>query len=302
MTEFRLASVRDFPDIKDIWKEAFGDEDNSIRFFYQNYTKIENAAVCVAGGTIAAMLTMIPVKAVTRQGKKQDAAMLYAIATRSAFRGNGYSTQLVEYSHQLLAKKNINIAVLVPAEDTLFRFYENCGFRTEFCIREAVINREKAESVCRFQSPEKKAERKLRMEPAAPHEYNQRRREFLRGKRFIDYDDNDIAYQKCLSKSSGADIFTLDIGGEKGCVAVERISEEKIIIKEMLLKRALIDDAISQITDQINAKIYILRTPDFIDHQFTSRLIPFGMMKTISPGFNLQVSDEESGYLGLAFD
>lgn len=55
-------------------------------------------------------------------------AYLYAVATRKAERGRGYSSRLIEAACESLREKGYDGALLVPAEPELFRFYGRLGF------------------------------------------------------------------------------------------------------------------------------------------------------------------------------
>jgi len=290
--ECRLARKGDLESQKNIWKQTFGDEDIYIDYYYANRYHEEETALLLSRGEIAAMLSMLPVKFVMPDCKAFDAVMLYAVATHPQRQNQGFATRLMEFSNQYLKSQNISFSILVPAEDSLYDFYRKRGYQSEFAIREARVTKEQIKSF---------GISACRIDAADPREYNSRRNGFLKGRKFIAYSDEDISYQKELSQLSGADIYTVDIDGERGCFAAERASEEKVIIKEMLLPGKQIGNAFDKLTETLKSKEYILRTPYFLEHRFGGEIHPFAMIHSNNES-SRNVFSEEQGYLGLAFD
>src|SRR5690606_4213248 len=130
-----------------------------------------------------------------------------------------------------------------PAEESLIDFYNKRGYKAGFYIKESVLTYENIKGFTMDESNQ------LTIEPAKPDEYNKIRNKQLQNRCYIEYKNDQIAYQKKLSKKSGADIYIFDIGRTQGCAAVERINDEKVIVKEILLPENLINQGLKKITE-----------------------------------------------------
>ena len=162
-----------------------------------------------------------------------------------------------------------------------------------------------------------------------PGEYNRRRESLLQNRLYIAYSETDIACQKELSKATGADIYGLDIsspeldinkpgldidspslnklsgvGEIRGCFAAERISPNKVLVKELLIPEDFLALAIREIVRRLPAQEYLIRTPPHLGKQMGGKLRSFGVFRALDEnrGLELLNADEGLGYLGFAFD
>ncbi|ABO50742.1 hypothetical protein Dred_2229 [Desulforamulus reducens MI-1] len=295
MFEVRLAQKGEIVYQKEIWKLCFGDQDSYIDFYYANRYKEHETLLLLYNGDISAMLTMIPVKLVTPDNQIFHAAMLYAIATHPQKQNRGFATHLMNYSDEYLKANNKNLSVLVPAEEQLFSYYYKRGYEKGFYIRETSLNRHKIDTLPISQT------HKGTISPIVAEEYNLRRNKQLSDRFYIAYEDEDINYQKKLSRQSGADIYGIDFEKIQGCAAIERLSLEKVLIKEILLPEELLNEGIKLIVQQLDAKEYIVRTPAYLGGHLGGSIRPFAMAK-VHRKINLELTPENLGYLGFAFD
>lgn len=295
MSEVRLAQRGEIDRQKEIWKLCFGDEDKYIDFYYANRYQEDDTVLLLQEGEIAAMLTIIPVKMVTPDNRSIDAAVLYAIATHPKYQHKGLATQLMDFTNQYLCSNNIAFSLLVPAEKQLFDFYHQQGYREGFYLREIRITREMIatlpiQDACQG-----------RISPIMPTEYNRRRNEQSAGRLYIKYTNEDIAYQEKMSQQSGAGLYALDFAEIQGCAAIERLTTEKILIKEILLPEEFLIVAIKQLAQLLAGEEYFVRTPAYLGEDLGGTIRPFGMFKAcrdITGG----ITPKALGYLGLAFD
>lgn len=295
MCEIRLAQKGETARQKEIWKLCFGDPDSYIDFYYANRYKEDETAVLLHDGVITAMLTMIPVRTVTPDKQSYNTVMFYAIATHPKYQNRGFATHLRDFSNQYLKARSNELSVLVPASIQLYDYYRKQGYQEGFYIREALLSRDRIEClpihrVCQCLISSTTAE-----------EYNRRRDLQLSGRLFISYNDEDIVYQKKLSQQSGTDIYAVDIEDIQGCLTVERITSEKVLIKEILLPEDYMNVAIKQMAQQFSAKEYVLRTPPYLSEKLGGSIRPFGMSRACRES-DLLITREDQGYLGFAFD
>ncbi len=295
MKEIRSAKKGEMVRQKEIWKLCFGDKDSYIDFYYAHRYKEDETLLLLQDGEISAMLTLMPVKVIAPDNRSFDAVMLYAIATHPQYQNKGFATQLLDFSNRYLRSKNITLSILVPAEKQLFDFYRKQGYQDGFYLREARLTREMIERL-----PLRKS-CKGTIFSIIPQEYNKRRNKQLNGKLYTAYTDKDIAYQKKLSEQSGAEIYALDFEKIQGCLAVERMTPDKLLIKEILLPGELINGALKQIAQILDAKEYIVRTPAYLGEDLGGVIRPFGMIRILKKN-NVEIAAKQSGYLGLAFD
>ena len=294
MVEIRLSKNADVPYLKRIWKICFGDDDAYIEFFFNNKYKENQTLVLLCDREIAAMATMIPTKITTPNSEKYNSVMLYGIATDPKYQGKGFSTKIMDYAKEYLLKNKVDIISLVPAEEDLIKFYSNRGYSAGFYIKESKFTYETIQGLTGNET------NKIIIKSAKPEEYNNIRNKRLRDKLYVEYSNDEIIYQKKLSKESGGDIYTIDMNGIKGCLVAERINNEKVIIKELLIPENLVDEALMEITNLLPAKEYILRLPAYRTEELDRYVRVFGMIQVLKSDIN--ISQETFGYLGLAYD
>ena len=115
-----------------LFTEAFGDESFTELFFRQGFS----AERCLAafGGELLAALHWFDC---TLEGQK--AAYVYGIAVFAACRGQGIGSRLIRFSVEYLQNRGYEVIALVPAEESLFPYYERFGFRRIGTISEKRI-------------------------------------------------------------------------------------------------------------------------------------------------------------------
>lgn len=300
MIDVRLAQKCEVEKLKEIWKLSFiEDSDENIESYYNYRFREEETMLLLYDEEIASMLTMLSVKLIEEDLKRQNSTMVYAVATHPKYRKRGFATKLMNFTHQYLQDKNNVFSLLVPEGEHLFGFYRLLGYEDGFYVRESVFTKDEMETIPAYNT------KSCRIEESEAAEYNLIRNRFLQGKKYISYDDKDIAYQKTISKQAGADIYRLEIGEIEGCAAIERLSQDKIIIKEVLIPDQLLMIAVEQIMKLHHAKECVIRTPLFLGTNLTSEVRTFGMIKATG-NKNIKLPDEnlkiKAAYLGLAFD
>ncbi|MDD4681496.1 MAG: GNAT family N-acetyltransferase [Clostridia bacterium] len=288
----RKAEKSDLNRIKVIWKLCFEDENSYIDYYFDNRDWQNEMAVLLIDGNIVSMLTMIPVEINSKSGEKVKSAMLYAIATHPQYRKRGLADKLMDWSSSYLLSNEIPLTMLVPAEPELYKFYDGRGYTTECFIRETIMSSELIENI------DDPNQEECRIYSAEPNQYNQTRRRILDGFSYVDYKDSEILYQKKASQLFNADIYIISIGEAEGCAIVER-TDEKVIVKELLIAEKYLVPAIKELLVQMPASTYILRTPAFINGVIGGDIRPFGMIRL---SCKLPGPAPRDIYLGIALD
>ena len=108
-----------------LWQEAFGDSKEDILFFLKNCKK-KTALGFFDDGELCSMLFLVDCKL---SGEK--CKYIYAACTYKNHRGKGYMSNLLEY-----CQENYDLLSLIPADNSLVRFYNKCAFT----YREDIVN------------------------------------------------------------------------------------------------------------------------------------------------------------------
>ena len=115
----------DIKSLRDLWKEAFGDDDSFLDNFFRS-AYCEKRARCIKSeGQIIAALYWFDC-----MYNDNKIAYVYAVATAMKYRGKGYCNILMNDTHKLLNIIGYSGVILVPATDKLFKFYEKLGYIT----------------------------------------------------------------------------------------------------------------------------------------------------------------------------
>ena len=115
-----------------LFTEAFGDEAFTDLFFRTGYSP-DRCLAAFYGDLLAALHWFD----CALDGKR--AAYVYGIAAFRRCRGQGIGSALICFAVDHLKARGYDIITLVPAEESLFPYYERFGFRTVSTIRESLV-------------------------------------------------------------------------------------------------------------------------------------------------------------------
>ena len=122
---------RQIPQLRSLWKEAFGDTDAFLDIFFHRAFSRDRSRCITCDGSVTAALYWFDC---TWQGKRL--AYLYAVATAKDRQGQGLCRKLMEDTHRQLKKLGYDGCILAPQAGGLFAMYEKFGYRTCSHIRE----------------------------------------------------------------------------------------------------------------------------------------------------------------------
>ena len=255
----RYSRNDDLPQLKKIWQDCFGDPTGYIDLYFTHYWQPERLFVLEEAGAARAMCAWFDFSL-----GGAPAAYFYAVATEPAYQGRGFCRQLMAYAEAELEKQGIRQFLLVPGEESLFRFYAAMGYEMAGAIGSADV----------------KVPLPGQVRPLSAGEYLRRRNEIAPANA-VGYTGAQIRYQQLLCDYSGGGLFAL---GDTGCAVVERLSGTTLLVKEVLGFDPLL--AGSHLLHHCGGSHAIVRFPDDTDK-------PFCMGKRIT---------RTPCYLGLAFD
>lgn len=130
--EFRPPHPGEEQQLRALFTEAFTDAWFTDLFFSRGYSP-ERCFVAAEEDILAAMHWFD----CDLGGKKT--AYVYGIATFEAHRGRGIGSQLIRAGLEYLNAQGYEAVLLVPAEESLFGYYERFGFSTVSTIREETV-------------------------------------------------------------------------------------------------------------------------------------------------------------------
>ena len=130
--EFRQPRPEEEAPLRALFTEAFGDAAFTDLFFRTGYAP-ERCLAAFDGALLAALHWFD----CSLEDKK--AAYIYGIAAFESCRGRGVGSALIRAALEELEKRGYEAVFLVPAEPSLFGYYERFGFRAVSTIREQTI-------------------------------------------------------------------------------------------------------------------------------------------------------------------
>lgn len=119
------------PQLRTLWKEAFGDSDAFLDCFFSLAYAPERCRCVTAEGTVKAALYWLDVNCAG-----QKFAYLYAVATAADSRGKGLCRMLIEDTAAVLKTTGYQGILLIPQDDPLRAMYGRMGFLPATAINE----------------------------------------------------------------------------------------------------------------------------------------------------------------------
>jgi len=123
--DVRLLEKEDLPEAKALWKEAFGDSDAFIDWYFRHKVLPDHSLGLFDDGLIS-MLHMIPF-IIRLQGKPVKSLMIAGAATKKERQGEGHMRTLLLESLVEMRSRGIFITHLYPFKHS---FYEHFGWAT----------------------------------------------------------------------------------------------------------------------------------------------------------------------------
>lgn len=282
----RFAAPGDHPRLKALWAEAFGDSQEAVDAYFKLRHRDENMLVDAQDGTVAGMLSMLPVALNTSGGRTFSARYLYAVATGATFRNRGISTALLEAAHAHMASLGEAAGILVPASPALIDFYRKRGYETAFYLDVVTLN---ADTLPPFP-------RGGRFGACSAGDYARIRNAAFRNSRlYARWEESAVSYaMRTFAREGGVTMLSWE--GGRGCAAWEK-TKDGVLVRELALLGGDVNTALSVLHGRLNAKRYTARLAEGTVPGAAPR--PFGMIRWLIPEPAL---DGKPPYLSLAMD
>ncbi len=279
MTQLRTSQVQDVSRLRELWKLAFGDEDDYIDHFFQRYYSPERMLVLEENNVVQAMTAWFDMPLVSAQGAVYPSAYLYAVATHPDCRGRGLAGQLLSFADRWLKEQGFVCVTTVPARADLHVFFAQNGFEECFALEQQEYTA-------------LPSQQEISLEQVSAAEYGRLRELLLNGTDHVAYSQSALEYQQGVCSLSGGGLYRV---GECGCVCVE-VAGDEVYVKELLSPTGDRDTVLTAIAKRHPAKKYWVRNP------YTGQRSKweFAMIKWLVPNADRKLP--EGAYLGLAFD
>ena len=220
--------------VADLWQDSFNDSPEYIELFFNRVYKPENTLVIKRSGFIISALQMIPYQA-KLENKIIPVAYICGACTHPFERGQGLMKKLVNFAKIEMIDRGFIFSIVIPAEPSLFKFYENLGFKNY--IFHHTIERVFGQSF--IQETKNKCdytyeECTLKHFPYFDRKQNERRRTILHD----EYDFETILQE--LNCCGDKAFVALKNNIPVGIAFVEIISKKKILIKEIMADNEIV--------------------------------------------------------------
>ncbi|MEG1049086.1 MAG: GNAT family N-acetyltransferase, partial [Oscillospiraceae bacterium] len=129
------ASVKDLPELKQMWQDIFKDGADFCDFAF-TLCDLDGIFI-IKDGEIPVAMLMAGIN-VTAYGKK--GYYVYGVCTKNEYRRQGYAGALLEYVDKVKSSQGYDFAITCPATPELFSYYERFGFANKTYRRGFTVN------------------------------------------------------------------------------------------------------------------------------------------------------------------
>lgn len=126
-------AIRDIPQLRLLWKKAFGDTDAFLDVFFTTAYAQDHCRCIREGESISAALYWLDMEL-----QEQKFAYIYAVATDPDCRGRGLCRKLMSDTAAVLTGQGYDGAVLVPQDAGLRVMYGKMGYLSATALEERI--------------------------------------------------------------------------------------------------------------------------------------------------------------------
>ncbi|HAC73162.1 MAG TPA: GNAT family N-acetyltransferase, partial [Porphyromonadaceae bacterium] len=117
--------------VYDMWKTVFGDSDEYMEIYFREKYRNENTLIYFESGKAVSSLQMLPFD-FSFHGSEIPVAYFSGLCTLPEARQKGFMGSLIKKSFGEMDEKGIPLAILVPQDKTVMKFYRQFGFTQTF--------------------------------------------------------------------------------------------------------------------------------------------------------------------------
>jgi len=289
----RRARREDLPLLMELWEASFGDSRAYISFFFENRFSPRETFFYEEEGRPVSMLFLLNATVQCAQGH-YAARYLYAACTEQAYRGRGLMRSLIDFAALAAAEEGADCIALVPASQSLFRYYADCGFQNAFYCETVRLSRQEAEEIASGTSGFSG--------PLTAQEMAEIRRNALQNRDHLIWDDGAVRYalEEHLFTGGNALCVKTAEAGEGYCLYQQQ--ENACIVQELLAsERAVLPHLFSALTGACDAWEFSLRCPaGLLPLSNRAEKNAYGMLRPISRRAAQLPLTLQNAYLGLS--
>ena len=279
-----LATWEDLPRLREIWLRSFGANVAYADLFFHHRFSPTETLVWRESGQVQAMLFWLPAT-LFASGEQGPLAYVYGVATHPQARGQGRGSRLLQALDQVLQARGYWASLLVPAEPSLFSFYQRVGYAQGFPQRSAAF------------VPTGEATH-ITLEPITAQELFQLREGQFQGNcPFVQWDVAALQYQMREVQLLHGGVCKL-CGPQGTGHAVFYVEREQLLIRELGASGDFAQACLHALCRQFQRERAQVRLAPAGDYPFPTELAPFSMVRYLrDPRPSLA-----QGYFSLALD
>lgn len=230
MEQIRFVTAGDaaaMEQMRAVWKQCFGADEAYLQLYFSTRYRPDQTLAFFDDGQLLGMLTLLPCTYRGRwQGKERiyRGCYLFAVGTLPAAQGRQIATKLLSAADEWMRRTGIEVALLAPAEDSLYSFYQKRGYEHWFAREKRV-----------FPALQSSADAQgLVLVPLDEQEYWRHHRRLLPQDSVL-WPEEALPFAAGESRLYGGGIYALTRKGKRcGICYLYRYTPELVIIKELL--------------------------------------------------------------------
>lgn len=119
---------KDFNQVIILWNRVFEDSKEDILNYLNNFS--DHVIVFKEGEQVLGMTSLLPIK---------NGRYVYAVCVHPDFRNRKIAASMLDFSKEYIQKTGEDFLLLVPAEKSLFKFYEKHDFSPIYCTKTITV-------------------------------------------------------------------------------------------------------------------------------------------------------------------
>jgi len=261
-------------EIISIFTKVFGDDEGYIKMFLSKGVEENELYTFEKDNKIVSSMFCMPCNIII-DGFKHKCAYIYAVATLEEYRNQGISSALMKSTLEKLKEEKYEAALLVPAEESLIKFYEKQGFENTFFVDYKERTFFRPRNLVLF------GKANLADEQDERNEFNRD------AAIYVAYDKKALSYREIENAYFGGESLSFFLDGKKGHAVCIKLGDTVYVQELTFQPEDFVLESICNYFDVHNIKVRI---------RDDKTGIPFGMVNWL----NKKPSYDEDGLTSLS--